>query len=303
MLLAQGILVSASAQETTASAVNTDHWMDHWHRRLESSMNLTAKELDEFFAAQHDDSHKDARAFGRIRIGWEPRTREFNEFDVRFRVRVRLPALKNRVDLLLSDDEDDLQENSVKAARNAQLGRRDQTTLALRFRESEDAHFSHRIGAGRRDQLFYKTRYRNDYDINQTMRLYYDAELYYYTRDRLGAEVGLSFQQLVSEDKVWRLSNRYYYRDISDDWRWRHEAQFLHQVDAKTTYVYTAFIEGLSQPNMHTEQVFFSTKWRSNPMRDWLFFEVEPFILLLKDESFSPSYGLAMRFEVLYGKR
>lgn len=296
-------LCAAQNNQQHSSAISEESWLDQWHQTLESSMNDTARGLDAFFALAGDRSHEDATASGRIRIGWEPRTRDLAEFDVRFRVRVKLPALKNRVDLLLSDDEDDLQETTVKATRNDQLGRRDQATLALRFRRSPDAKISHRIGFGRRNQVFVKSRFRDSHEINPRKALFYDAELYYYSGDHLGGELGLTYQQLIDDNTLWRLSNRYYYRDTSNDWRWRHEAQFLHQYSDNAAVIYTAFIEGLTRPNMFTEQVFFSARWRSNPIREWLFFEVEPFVLLLKEESFSPSYGVALRFEVHYGKR
>jgi hypothetical protein len=289
--------------EQTQSAIADESWLDDWHKALENSMNDTAKSLDAFFALAGDESHEDATASGRIRLGWEPRTRDLAEFDVRFRVRVKLPALQNRVDLLLSDDEDDLQETSVKASRNDQLGRRDQATLAFRFRRTPDAKLSHRIGAGRRDQLFVKSRYRDGYQVNANETWFYDAELYYYTKDRLGGELGLTYQNVLSDDKLWRFSNRYFYRDNTNDWRWRHELQYLHQYDQNMAAIYTLFIEGLTRPNTFTEQIFLSARWRANPLRGWLFFELEPFILFLKEESFSPSYGIAMRFEVFYGKR
>lgn len=293
--------IEDDANETTEQSP-PPIWFDRWHAQFESSMNDTAKGLDSFFAMPGDDSHEEATASGRIRLGWEPRSRDFAEFDVRFRIRVRLPALKNRVDLLLTDDEDDLQETTVKASRNDQLGRRDQATLALRFRKSPDAKLSHRIGFGRRDQIFVKSRYRDRYDLSEQDALLYDAELYYYNRDRLGGELGLSYQHLVNETALWRLSNRYYYRDNTNDWRWRHEGQFLKQLDDNNAMIYTLFVEGLSRPNMHTEQVFLSARWRTNPTRQWLYYEVEPYVLWLKEEDFKPSYGIALRIEAFYGK-
>ena len=299
-----GIVVASEPNErSVVNAVDEQAWYDHWHIQLEDTMNATARNLDAFFALDNDQSHQDATASGRIRIGWEPRSRDWAEFDVRFRVRVKLPALKNRVDLLLTDDEDDLQETTVKASRNDQLGRRDQTTLALRFRRSPDAKLSHRIGFGRRDQVFLKSRYRNNYEISEQDALLYDAELYYYSKDHLGGELGLSYQHLINDHSLIRQSNRYYYRDNTNDWRWRHELQYMNQVNAQSAYIYTLFVEGLSRPNMHTEQVFLSARWRTNPTRDWMYFEVEPYLLWLKEEDFKTSYGVALRLEVHYGKR
>ena len=37
-------------------------------------------------------------------------------------------------------------------------------------------------------------------------------------------------------------------------------------------------------------------------LRDWLYFEVEPFVLWLREEDFKTSYGVALRVEAYYGR-
>ena len=60
-------------------------------------------------------------------------------------------------------------------------------------------------------------------------------------------------------------------------------------------------VEGLSQPNYRVEEIYSGLRWRSNTVRDWLYFDVEPFVLLLREENFSPSFGVALRVEAYYG--
>ena len=97
----------------------TESWLDNWHSNFSESMDYTAQRLDEFFALADSDEHENARAEGRVRFGWEPRTRDLAAQDFRFRVRVKLPALKDRVDLMLSDDESYDRQDSIRAARDA----------------------------------------------------------------------------------------------------------------------------------------------------------------------------------------
>jgi len=49
--------------------------------------------------------------------------------------------------------------------------------------------------------------------------------------------------------------------------------------------------------------VYTSARWRTNYLRSWLYFELEPFVLWLRKEDFKPSYGVAMRFEFYYGRQ
>lgn len=308
----QGSPPAAQAQEsgevtrpqTQSSEVvaDEDYWLDRWQDNLTDSLDYTARQLDSFFALEGSDEYKNARAEGRISVGWEPRSRDLAETDVRFRIRVKLPALQNRVDLLLSDNEDYDQEDTIKAAREPAFRRGDRTTLALRFKQEPDSHLSYRIGAGRRDQLYAKTRFEDMVAFNSSLAMRYDAELYYYTRDRLGAELGTSFQYITPKDNVMRFNNRFYFRDETNDWLWRHELQYLQPLDQQSAAIYSFFTEGLSQPNYRIEEVYTSIRWRTNPHREWLFYEVEPFVVWLRDEDFKPSYGLALRVEVYYGK-
>jgi hypothetical protein len=302
-------VIETDQKQTPSTQVNANEdesvqptWFDNWHSSLTDSMDFTAQQLDEFFALEGSDEHDNARAEGRIRIGWEPRSRNLDETELRFKVRVQLPALQDRVDILLSDDEEYNQDNSIKAARDSETNSTETTSLALRFQKDKEAKLSHRIGIGRRDQLFAKSDFKDEKYLTPQLKLSYDAELYYYTRDRLGAELGIRFQQALQEDQYLRFNNRYYFRDKTNDWRWRHEIQYLRPLTSNSATIYTLFTEGLTTPNYQLSEVYTSMRWRANPMRDWLYFEVEPFVVWLRTESFSASYGIAFRLELYYGK-
>jgi len=293
-------VVSPPSNEINASE---EAWFDVWQRSFTDSMDFTVRQFDGLFSREqgsHNGEH--AKAEGRIQLSWEPRSRELSETDLRFRIRVSLPHLENRVDLLLSDNEDESQSDTIKAARSNSLGRRDNTTIALRFRPDQNSHYSYRIGAGRRDQLYLKSRFRDAAAFNAHWAMLYDAELYYYTRDRLGAELGVAIQHVATDNQVTRFNNRYYYRDISNDWLWRHELQHLYPINNHHALVYRLMVEGYDKPKYHVDEVYTGLRWRFNPLRDWLYFDVEPFVLWRRDEDFKGSYGVALRVEAYYGK-
>jgi len=296
---------SETAMQPSSTSKHNDQWFDLWQRSFTDTMDFTVRRLDSLFENEGDGDRKNqkqARAEGRIQLAWEPRRGMLTDTDVRFRVRVRLPALKERVDLLLSDNEDENQDNAIRAARDTGNNDRDRTTIALRFRPEQDSHYSFRVGAGRRDQLYTMARYRDALAFSKQWAMLYDAELYYYTRDRLGAEAGVAFQYEMSNRHLARQNNRFYYRDNTNDWLWRHEIHHLFSVNQHNAIIPHLMVEGLTQPNYRVEEVYTGVRWRSNTLRDWLFFEVEPFVLWLRNEDFKASYGVALRVEAYYGK-
>lgn len=292
------------SKDTSSHEHANNAWFDIWQRSFTDSMDFTVKQFDGLF--REDDTRypqgERARAEGRIQLAWEPRTRELSDTDVRFRIRVRLPALEDRVDLLLSDNDDDTQDNTIRAARNTTSNDRDRTTIALRFRPEQNSHYSFRVGAGRRDQLYVRARYRDALAFTNKWAMLYDSEIYYYSRDRLGAEAGVAFQYDVSKNMLLRQNNRFYYRDNTNDWLWRHEIHHLYAIDEHNALIPHVMVEGLSQPNYRVEEVYTGLRWRNNTLRHWLYFDVEPFVLWQRNEDFKASYGIALRVEAYYGK-
>jgi hypothetical protein len=74
-------------------------------------------------------------------------------------------------------------------------------------------------------------------------------------------------------------------------------------MDEKNALVYGLYIEGNSQPNYRPEEYLLSTRWRKNALREWLFFEIEPFLIWRREEQFNTSIGIALRVEGYFGHR
>ncbi|MFB0912707.1 MAG: hypothetical protein QMA97_05975, partial [Glaciecola sp.] len=127
-----------------------------------------------------------------MRFGIEPRSGNLNQLDFRFKIRVKLPALQDRVELLLSDDEDDASQQAVQAARSEQLGNVDQATVAFQFKDKPDSKVAYRVGLGRGSQVYTRVRYGDELDLNDANKISYSAEANYYTDDQLGVETRIS---------------------------------------------------------------------------------------------------------------
>ena len=101
---------------------------------------------------------------------------------------VKLPNLKNRVDLVLSDYDDDRPGNDIQASGVDDFVEQNRFSLALRWRSSPESGLSHRIGVGRRLQPFFKSRYRNSHLLTNQTILRWETSAYMYSDDGLGAD-------------------------------------------------------------------------------------------------------------------
>lgn len=299
--------VASKLNEKTATALKYDiayefcgefGWIDDSYCYLNHGVDNSVNAINSWFMHEGGDNSTLPTSKGRLRFGIEPRSGDLAEFDFRFRIRVKLPALEDRVELFLSDEEEGVNEQPVKAARNEELGNRNSTSLGLQFKKDEADRVSYRLGLGRGGQVYTRARYKDEMKFSEDASLRYYAEANYFSGDKLGFEVDASYGVAISDDMAFQLNNRFEFRDNSDDWFWRHEFQYLILDDDSASYLFTASINGISKPTYSTQQRLVSFRYKRKFLRDWLFLELEPFVLWLRQENFRPSVGMAIRAEV-----
>jgi hypothetical protein len=273
-------------------------WLNNNYCYLNSGVDSTAIAINNWFKHDGGDNMTPATTKGRLRFGWEPRSGDFSEFDFRFKIRVKLPALEDRVELLFSDEEDDVSQQAIKAARSSELGGGDQAVLALQFKKRTTDKISYRVGFGRGFQLYTRARYSDQFKFSEQSTLRYYAETNYYSGDKLGFEANAEYGYVFDSSSAFEISNSFRFRNKSSDWLWRHQFQFLRLGKDDTSYLFSASIEGISKPSYRRDQMLVSIRYKRKVLREWLFVEIEPFVLWLREEDFRASVGLAIRTEI-----
>jgi hypothetical protein len=272
-------------------------WLDEAYCQLNFGVDSTANEINSWF--MHEGSLASiATTRGRLRLGWEPRTGALNQFDVRFRIRAKFPGLKDRVELLLSDEEDSINQQDIKAAQNRELSANESAVVAVQYKKNEDDKLSYRVGFGRGSQVYTRARFNDFVSLSEDTKFYYYAETNYYSGDKFGFEVDGVLSSQLTQSSAFEFSNSFQYRDNRKDWYWRHEMRYLILDKDDTSYLFTAMVDGLSEPNYRTESILVSARYKQRVLREWLYLEVEPFVIWLREEDFRTSYGIALRAEI-----
>ncbi|WP_395340160.1 hypothetical protein PN836_016225 [Ningiella sp. W23] len=273
-------------------------WLDDAYCYLNYGIDSTANNINSWFISDEDRPLSIATTKGRIRLGWEPRSGELGQFDFRFRIRAKFPELEDRVELLLSDEEDTVDQQSLKAAQGRDINGNDRAVLAVQFRKEKDSRMSYRVGFGRGSQVYTRARYRDEVVLSDISKFHYYAEANYYSGDKFGFELDGVFSSKIGAKQAFELENSFQYRDNREDWYWRHEARYLILGKNESSYLFTAMVDGLSQPNYRRESSLISMRYKRRILREWLFLELEPYVIWLREEDFRTSYGIAIRAEV-----
>ncbi|BDX08567.1 hypothetical protein [Planctobacterium marinum] len=297
------MIVGMLCAPVTLAEEEQQPWLDSLHDSVTGSVNSTAVWLDDFFADENFNIDELPNGGARISLGWEPRSRDIMEFETKIRVKFNLPNLENQVDIVFSDFDEDLERAPVKAAQNEVLSTQNRFNLALKWThpQSKDSVWSHRIGVGRKAQPYARTRYAARGEFSESQRYRWEISGYFYSQEGLGSHFGVQLEQDLADFSVMRLDNNFFFRDETNDWLWQHNLYAMQQLSDSSALITGIYLEGLSQPNYRIEEYLISSRWRKNALREWLYFELEPFILWRRDESFSASYGIALRVEGFFG--
>jgi hypothetical protein len=283
-----------------------DHWSQEVHDTIANSVYQSATWFDSFFT-NIDSQQIEPKATAKIRFGWIPKSRDLSEFDSRLRLKVKLPHFKDRMSLILSD-EDEMEDNQLPLDG---VGTRPEINdesfaAALRYvvKKKSNSLVDTRIGISGGD-IFAKVRLRKLYTSNEKYGFKFEPSTYYFLDDGLGAKLFLEYNYQYNEKSQLRVNYSIRGSESFSGIRWKHGFYLLNQLDLTTASVIGLQVEGErnGESGFFTDKYTLSYRYRFNALQEWLFFEVEPFLEWSKDESYVTTPGIALRIEGFFSKK
>ncbi len=292
---------SASADKTS------EDWSNALHENISNSVYQSALWFDGFFAAEGNEK-KPAKASAKIRLGWIPNKNDLFELETRFRLKVILPNLENRVDFILSDDSDDqLADLPLESVDEQQAFTNDSLTAAFRYvvRESDNKFTDTRIGVSSGD-VFIRLRHKQQFSWQEKHGVKVEPAVFYFLDDGLGARLLLEYNYQLNPSDQIRLNYSIRASESFSGERWKTGIYYLQQLGDKKASALGFVSEGHfdeKRSNNFITNYKLSYRYRFNAYKHWLFFEIEPFMEWEKDENIVSNPGLALRIEGYFEKR
>jgi hypothetical protein len=280
---------------------------------IETSMDWTANWLDGHFA-QNEVGKNKAKAWGHVTFAWEPREGEMANFPMKFKVRAKLPNLQNKMEIILSDNEQEDFNNLPYETVRPEAFKSSQRSLgaAVRFlhSSSENISYSSRLGTGdgtmyaRSAAIFRKKLLEDKVTLNA------ETALEYYVSDGWGARVLLDTGYAFSMRNEVRFNIAYRELESYVSPTWRKGLYHIGAISEKQAFISGLTVSGEIEPHYHADFYKASVRYRFNALRDWIYFEVEPFVEFIRDDpinapamnnEFVRDRGITFRFEAHYG--
>lgn len=280
-------------------------WMENLHQSISNSVYQSALWFDQFFLDENTEQST-PRTNARIRVGWEPKARDWSEIDTRFRIKVKLPHFKDRIDLILSDDDDLDQSNlPLDSTKTHQETHEESFAAAVRFTHRKEANrlLESRIGISGGD-IFVKARHKRRYTWDNTHSFRFEPSLYYFLDDGLGAKLLLEYDYQLDKRSQFRVNYSVRGSESFSGIRWKHGFYKLKQLEQNAATILGLKVHGErnGERGFVIDNYTLSYRYRFNAIKSWLYFEVEPFLEWTEEENYTTTPGIALRVEGFFYK-
>jgi len=281
------------------------YWMHSFHETVSESVYQSAYWFDNFFT-DDDSEQRDPKTNARVRLSWEPKSRDFSEFKTRFRVKVRLPHFSEKVDLIFADDaEDELDSLPLESSNTTPKINEEHFTAAFRFihKKSNARLIDSRIGISGGD-LFVRARLKRRFFWQDNHSFKFEPSVYYFLGDGLGEKVLLEYNYQYDQKAQFRVNYSIWGSQSFSGIRWKHGFYQLKQLSDNKASIFGMQIEGErnGERGFLVNKYTLGYRYRFNALEKWLFFEIEPFLEWPEVKNYKTTPGIALRVEGYFYK-
>ncbi len=285
--------------------LSDDYWIVSFHETISDSVYQSAAWFDKFFS-EEDGVQATPKTNARIRLGWEPKSRDWNDIETRFRIKVKLPHFQNKVDVILSDDDETEQNQLPLESGNVHTNTDEQTfSAAVRYihKQENDRITDSRIGISGGD-IFIRARHKRQFAWNDSHGFKLEPSVFYFLDDRLGARLLLEYDYQFSLQSQFRINYSIRGSESFSGIRWKHGFYKLNQIGDSSASILGLQVQGErnGKRGFVIDKYTLSYRYRFNALKKWLFFEIEPFLEWPEDENYTTTPGIAFRVEGYFFK-
>ena len=294
-----------SQEQNKSTEQEDDHWMQGLHDTVSNSVYQSAQWFDSFFIATGTEQ-QNPKTTAKISLAWLPKSRDWSEVKARFRLRVKLPHFQNKASVVLSDDSDEELTNLPLESTNTNSNTKDEKfSLALNYTQDKRKNrlMNYRLGISGGD-IFVRAKHKRNFNINSEQSFLVEPSVYYFLDDGLGAKLLLEYDYQLSKKSLFRMNYSIRGSAAFSGIRWKHGLYKLNQINENTASVMSLQVEGERNGarGFVIDNYTVGYRYRFNALRDWLFFEVEPFLEFPEQENYRTTPGIALRIEGFFHK-
>ena len=279
--------------------------VDMTHRDITERLHGASQWFDNFFNDPRIDSEPAGTRL-RLRGSTTMEEGEGLAFKGKIKVNVELPNLENRYHLIISNERDNLREETdPNVPSQDRLETDESTSIGLQYtkRTKKNFVYSNRLSVRWDDGPDPRIRTRGRYTLDLTERslLNLTQAFFWEKVDGFGQENRVDYDFLLTKNNLLRTTFSGVYSEVSNGYEWIIMQQLLSSLSHKKALSLGAFVVGETKPdNVVTDYVLF-TEYRQSFIKKWLFFELRPEINWPQEKDYKANFLFIFTLEVRFG--
>jgi hypothetical protein len=259
-----------------------DHWLDVSHDYVSDQADELAQWLDSFFGQRVADIES-ARSILRLTSSYNIDEIDDDEFKLRGRGKLQLPALSERLSLVFSGSEGE-DSDRIQTARDDES---DDGQVALQYSVQETPRHKFDLFGGVRAGLKARAglRYRYQYTPSASYFHRFRQQLAYDQSDRAISTTRLDLSYKLDHNSLWRWSSRVRYGEETDGVEWRSSVGWQERLAPNRAVTYFVGINGITDPDKLIKSYGPGIRYRQTVFRDYLFLDLVPSYSWRKEEA------------------
>ncbi len=281
-------------------------FVDKTHQDISESLAIPSQWFDDFFQDPRLDEEP-ARTFLRLRGSIITEEGEKLSYDGKLKARLELPRLKRRFHLILSSEEDDLRDETLRDAWiNQGLSDDNETTLALQYTQERSTQFSltHKIRLnfddGPNPHIISRVRYTipvaNESFLTLTQSIFWENS------EGFGEESRIDYDIPISETKLVRATGNGLFSESSNGYEWQSLLQWLQSFSHKKAMAVGGYVVGETRPKCYVTEYDVYFKYRQRINKEWLFIEFKPEVKWTRENNFESVGIFTITLEAQFGE-
>lgn len=261
-----------------------------------------AEYIDSFFDdGRFTEEENESRATLKLSVGYS--RHDQIEIQPRLDVRLKLPKLSSRAQLILEaaedSDFDDADSPTSYSSDNDEKGSEFRAALRWFVKESDTYNISVDAGASW-NYLYGSMRFRSMQDYGSWQGRFTNR-VRWYTDDGWENRTTYDLETQFNEDFFFRSTTKFNYYEDEDGFPHSQHFRLYQVVTAIQAISYEAAVYMETEPSYIMDDLQFIVKYRQRFYRDWLMLEISPRVSFPEDHDREINPGLFFKLEVSFG--
>lgn len=295
---AMGEEIQPDTQESQAESAASMNFVDKYHAYLQDRVNQPAVWFDNFFGDPETDDDELPTSFVRLRISAQYTEGEGFYLPVRLRANIKLPRASRKLRLIIAgENEEELQSSADRDTTTTVTGEKstdEKSTVGLRYTLYKTLRAKLHFGGGVSNivplEYYGRVSYRRLIHIGRKNIIRLKQSGFWDSVDGYGETSRLDLERAFAHEITGRLSlsGTYYDSDpdteINRGLNWAVETSFFKHLTTKTAVAFDLGTYGVTRPASEITNYKIAGRIRTNPLRPWLFLEIDPAVTFPRDE-------------------